>query len=135
VAEDDSSRTGKPRRVRRLAQNLGISARRFWWPGRRQSPIRNATLHVFGELLLSLIKSFLRLRYPAILDRKLARANLRLRLLLDGVKGHALFTVDGSGSVTSWNHGAERIFGHTESDVIGQHFSRFFTPEDSGRRR
>ena len=67
--------------------------------------------------------------YPAFLDRKLARATLRLRLLLDGVKGHAFFTVDAAGSVTSWNRGAERLFGYEDCEVIGQHFSCLFTPE------
>jgi hypothetical protein len=41
--------------------------------------------------------------YAGVLKRKLARANLRLRLLSDGVKGHAFFTVGGTGLVTSWN--------------------------------
>ena len=60
----------------------------------------------------------------------MAQTNLRLRLLLDGVKSHALFTVSGKGWVTSWNGGAERLFGYREADVIGQHFSNFFTSDD-----
>jgi PAS domain S-box-containing protein len=79
---------------------------------------------------LSFCKAFLQHSYLSVFDREMARANLRLRLLMDEVKGHALFTVDKTGLVTSWNRGAERIFGHKKSDVVGQHFSRFFTQED-----
>jgi hypothetical protein len=92
MAEDDLIRTDKRRRLRRLARNLGISAQRFWQRARLRSPMRNSTLRAYGELLVSLGKALLRLRYLAILDRKLARANLRLRLLRDGIKGHAFFT-------------------------------------------
>ncbi len=120
----------EPLPLERVARKLGISVQQFWQHARLQSPVRNATLHVYGELLLSLGKAFLRQRYSAILDRRLARTNLRLRLLLDDIKGHALFTVDSSGLVTSWNEGATRLFGHTESDVVGQNFARLFTPEE-----
>jgi two-component system, chemotaxis family, CheB/CheR fusion protein len=92
--------------------------------------VRTATLQVYGELLLNVGNAFLRQRYAAVLDQRLGQTNLRLSLLLDAVKGHALFTVNGNGLVTSWNGGAERLFGYTETDVIGQNFSRFFTPED-----
>lgn len=120
----------EPLRLQRLARQLGISNEQFWQQARLQSPIRNATLLIYGELLLSLGKAFLRQRYATILDRGLERANLRLRLSVDGVKDHALFTVDGTGLVTSWNLGAKRLFGYRGSDIIGQNFSRFFTPED-----
>jgi PAS domain S-box-containing protein len=80
--------------------------------------------------LLSLSKAYLRQRYSAIQGRNLERVNLRLRHAVDGIKEHALFTVDGLGAVTSWNLGAERLFGHQESDIIGQNFSRLFSDED-----
>jgi len=83
-----------------------------------------------GELGVSWGKTLLRKCYPAYFNRKLARANLQFHLLLDGVKGHALFTVSRTGMVTSWNSGAERIFGYTKSDVMGQHLSRFYSLED-----
>jgi PAS domain S-box-containing protein len=82
-------------------------------------------LRAYGVFLSPLIKILW--RRPQVV---ITRGTLRLRLLLNGIKDHALFTVDTAGSVTSWNRGAEQIFGHTESDVLGQHFSRFFTAED-----
>jgi len=130
VAGQVFDRYPEPLPLERFARSSGISTQPFWHLTRKQAPIRNATLHVYGELLLSLGIAFLRQRYAAILDRKLAKASLRFRLLLDGIRGYAFFTVDGTGSVTSWNRGAERIFGHRGDEVVGRHFSLFFTPED-----
>src|SRR3954463_2340923 len=47
----------------------------------------------------------------------------RFRLLANGVKDCALFMLDTSGKVTSWNVGAERIKGYTAPEIIGRHFS------------
>jgi PAS domain S-box-containing protein len=52
------------------------------------------------------------------------------RLLMDSVVDHAIFTLDPEGLVTSWNSGAERTKGYTREEMLGQHFSRFFTFED-----
>ncbi|HZD92596.1 MAG TPA: PAS domain S-box protein, partial [Pseudolabrys sp.] len=51
-------------------------------------------------------------------------------LLVAGVTDYALIMLDPSGTVTSWNAGAERIKGYTASEIIGQHFSRFYTEDD-----
>ena len=53
-----------------------------------------------------------------------------LRQLVESVRDHALFTIDLTGHVTSWNHGAERLLGYSEAEVAGRSFSCFFTPED-----
>jgi PAS domain S-box-containing protein len=52
------------------------------------------------------------------------------RLLLDNVKDYAIITLDPQGRVTSWNPAAERIKGYRAEEIIGQHFSRFYPPED-----
>lgn len=57
-------------------------------------------------------------------------AEERYRLLVEGVTDYAIFTLDPTGVITSWNPGAERIKGYTPDEIIGQHFSRFYTPED-----
>ncbi|MCI0756102.1 hybrid sensor histidine kinase/response regulator [Teichococcus vastitatis] len=54
----------------------------------------------------------------------------RFRLLVQGVTDYAIFMLDLGGHVTNWNAGAERIKGYAASDIIGCHFSRFYTPED-----
>ena len=55
----------------------------------------------------------------------------RFRHLVSGVKDYAIFMLDPGGRVVSWNEGAERIKGYREGEIIGCHFSRFFTPEDA----
>ena len=54
----------------------------------------------------------------------------RYRLLVEAVTDYAIYMLDASGVVTSWNPGAQRFKGYTENEIIGQHFSRFYTPED-----
>jgi PAS domain S-box-containing protein len=57
----------------------------------------------------------------------------RYRLLIQAVTDYAIYMLDPTGVVTSWNPGAERFKGYTPSEIIGQHFSRFYTPEDQKR--
>lgn len=54
----------------------------------------------------------------------------RLRLVADSTRDYAIVTMDKAGLVTSWNKGAEAMFGHTEPQALGQHFRLLFTPED-----
>jgi PAS domain S-box-containing protein len=51
-------------------------------------------------------------------------------LLLRNVKDYAVFAIDTSGRVVSWNESAERLRGYNESEVVGEHFSMFYLPED-----
>lgn len=55
----------------------------------------------------------------------------RLRLLVDAVTDYAIYMIDPAGFVTSWNSGAEKIKGYRAHEIVGQHFSRFFSPEDN----
>ncbi len=52
------------------------------------------------------------------------------KLLVQSIVDYAIYMLDPTGHVTSWNVGAERIKGFTADEVIGQHFSIFYTPED-----
>jgi PAS domain S-box-containing protein len=54
----------------------------------------------------------------------------RLRLLIDSATDYALFTMSDTGVIDSWNPGAERVFGYTANEIIGQHAAIVFTPED-----
>jgi PAS domain S-box-containing protein len=51
------------------------------------------------------------------------------RLLVDSVKDYAIFLLDPTGRVSTWNQGAERIKGYSALEIIGQHFSRFYPRE------
>lgn len=63
-------------------------------------------------------------------SRERERAEVNFQLLVQGVIDYAIYMLDPNGIITSWNAGGERIKGYQSSEVIGQHFSRFFTPED-----
>src|SRR5215211_6104633 len=55
------------------------------------------------------------------------------RLLVEGVKDYAIFMLGPDGRIVSWNEGAERIQGYDLSEVVGEHFSVFYTEEDVDR--
>ncbi|MFZ2031595.1 MAG: ATP-binding protein [Vitreimonas sp.] len=61
---------------------------------------------------------------------QLQEANRQFRLLVEGVVDYAIYRLDSTGAINSWNAGAERIKGYAAEEIIGQHFSVFFTPED-----
>ena len=54
----------------------------------------------------------------------------RFELLVHAVTDYAIYMLNPDGSIASWNAGAERLKGYTEAEVLGCHFSQFFTPED-----
>jgi PAS domain S-box-containing protein len=54
----------------------------------------------------------------------------RYRLLIDAIIDYAIYMLDPTGRVTSWNAGARRFKGYEASEIIGEHFSRFYTDED-----
>jgi PAS domain S-box-containing protein len=54
----------------------------------------------------------------------------RYRLLVEAVTDYAIYMLDPGGIVTSWNPGARRFKGYAAEEIIGQHFSRFYSPED-----
>ncbi len=54
----------------------------------------------------------------------------QFRILVQGVTDYAIFMLSPTGIVTSWNPGAQRIKGYSQAEIIGQHFSRFYTDED-----
>src|SRR3954470_19268158 len=54
----------------------------------------------------------------------------RYRLLVDAITDYAIYMLDTEGRVSSWNPGAQRFKGYEASEIIGQHFSQFYTEED-----
>jgi PAS domain S-box-containing protein len=65
-----------------------------------------------------------------VAQQALMESERQFRLLVGGVSDHALYMLDPNGVVTSWNAGAERIKGYTSDQIIGQHFSKFYTDAD-----
>lgn len=60
-------------------------------------------------------------------------AERHLRLFLDGVRDYAVILLDPNGVVSSWNRGAKTIKGYASEEILGRHFSCFYTPEDVAR--
>src|ERR1051325_8510330 len=67
---------------------------------------------------------------PESVQEKLVQSEERFRLLIEGVRDAALYIVDPNGFVTTWNPGAERIKGYTAAEILGKHFSCFYTPDE-----
>jgi PAS domain S-box-containing protein len=63
-------------------------------------------------------------------QRDLFESERNFRLLVEGVADYALYMLDLDGVVTSWNIGGQRIKGYAPDEIIGQHFSRFYTEVD-----
>lgn len=89
------------------------------------------------ELHASLIMALCRHRaYAEIEERiqertsELARSEARFRLLVESVKDYAIAALDPRGYVSSWNSGAESTTGYQASEILGQHFSYFYSRED-----
>jgi len=63
-------------------------------------------------------------------EEALRRSEERFRLLVQGVTDYAIYMLDTDGLISSWNAGAERFKGYSATEIIGQHFSRFYPEED-----
>lgn len=63
-------------------------------------------------------------------QQALLEAERRFRILVQGVTDYAIFMLDPEGKVANWNAGAERIKGYTPDEIVGSHFSRFYTDEE-----
>jgi PAS domain S-box-containing protein len=134
IAGQVFDRYPEPLVLRRVAKEFGVSAQQLWDLAKNQRPVGHGILQTSGDLLLALGRAFLRQRYSAILEEKLAETNGRFRLLVEEVRDYALFTMDPTGRVTSWNGGAERMLGYVEAEIVGQNFSCFFSPDDIQNR-
>jgi PAS domain S-box-containing protein len=74
-----------------------------------------------------------RSRELVTLSAQSAHNERSLALLIEGVTDYAIYMLDPTGVVTSWNPGAQRIKGYSGSEILGRHFSQFYTEEDRAR--
>jgi PAS domain S-box-containing protein len=63
-------------------------------------------------------------------DERMRQSEERFRSMIENVKDHAIFMLDGEGRVLTWNKGAERLTGHGPEEIIGEHYSCFYPTED-----
>ncbi len=66
-------------------------------------------------------------------EDELRRSEEQFRLLVEGVTDYAIFMLSPDGIVANWNTGARRIKGYAAREIVGQHFSRFYTEEDRAK--
>jgi PAS domain S-box-containing protein len=64
------------------------------------------------------------------LKSQITNDDSRFRLLVDAVTDYAIYMLDRTGTIVSWNPGAQKFKGYTEAEILGEHFSRFYTEED-----
>ena len=65
--------------------------------------------------------------------RRAREQERNFRLLVQGVTDYAIYMLSMDGTVSNWNAGAERVKGYMAHEIVGQHFSQFYTPEDRAR--
>jgi PAS domain S-box-containing protein len=125
---------GEPQRALQIAATEGKFETEAWrvrkdgtlfWASVVIDAIRSAS----GELI-----GFAKITRD-VTERMTAREALleserRFRILVQGVTDYAIYMLDPEGHVSNWNLGAERIKGYLAGDVVGKHFSHFYTDED-----
>jgi PAS domain S-box-containing protein len=131
--EEDRA-AGLPQRALDAARNEGRFEGEGWrvrndgtrfWASVVIDPIRNADGVLVGFAKIT----------RDITERRDAQEALRqseqhFRLLVQGVTDYAIYMLSPQGEITNWNVGAQRIKGYSQEEVLGTHFSRFFTSED-----
>jgi PAS domain S-box-containing protein len=85
-----------------------------------------------GTMVLSFVRDVTEQRAA---QETLRRTDQQLRSVVESVRDYAIYLLDRDGHVVTWNPGAERIKGYTADEIVGLHFSRFFTQEDADRGR
>jgi PAS domain S-box-containing protein len=68
-------------------------------------------------------------------EEELRQSEEQFRLLVEGVEEYAIFMLDPTGVVMTWNSGAEKAKGYSAAEIIGEHFERFYTPQDRANGR
>jgi PAS domain S-box-containing protein len=63
-------------------------------------------------------------------QQALFESEQRFRMLVQGVRDYAIYMLDRTGRITNWNAGAQAIKGYSAGEIVGQHFSRFYTDEE-----
>jgi PAS domain S-box-containing protein len=89
-----------------------------------------ATLTELSNIIVLVLQNSMLVDRAKKADTNLQTSEERFRLLVEGVKDYAIFMLDPTGRITSWNAGAERIKGYRAEEIIGKHFSVFYPPDD-----
>lgn len=94
---------------------------------RSATPLLTLCFGLVIAALLALVMRYLLLTRHNL--KRLAISEERTRLLINGTQGYAIYMLDVQGRVSSWNTGAQLMKGYTAEEIIGRHFSVFYTEE------
>ncbi|BBK42522.1 histidine kinase [Allostella vacuolata] len=131
---EEDRRAGVPQRALETAAREGRFESEGWrvrrdgshvWTHVVIDPIRTGDGRLLG--FAKITRDLTRRRQ---MQDSLRRSEQQFALLVQSVTDHAIYMLDPDGLISSWNLGAERIKGYRAEEIIGQHFSRFYPPED-----
>src|SRR4029079_9775720 len=95
-----------------------------WFLG-RLGPYRTADDRIDG-----VVATFVEFTARRRVEDELRRSEERYRLLVEGIAEYAMIMSDAEGRITTWNSGAQKIFGRSEAESLGQPLALLFTEED-----
>jgi PAS domain S-box-containing protein len=99
-------------------------------------PTRITIFLTEGILISGLNESRIRAKERSeAIATSLRKSEAQYRLLIESVRDYAIYLMDLNGRVVSWNAGATQIKGYTTAEILGRHYSIFFTPEEVERRK
>jgi PAS domain S-box-containing protein len=134
--EEDRTK-GMPEQVLSICATVGKFEGEGWrvrkdgsrfWAHVVVDPIRTAQGELIGFAKITRDMTEQRQTHEA-----LHRSEEQFRILVQGVTDYALYMLSPEGIVTNWNLGAQRIKGYMPAEIIGRHFSQFYTEEDRAR--
>ena len=99
------------------------------WYIARLLPYRTAEHHIDGVVL-----TFIDISWRKAVEERLYRSEQQMRLIAACTQDYAITTMDMDGNVTSWNNGAQKLFGYSEQEITGKSAALLYTPEDNANR-
>ncbi|MGV3773966.1 MAG: PAS domain S-box protein [Verrucomicrobiales bacterium] len=130
----------KPKHELRIAREMGRYEEEGWrlrkdgsrfWANVVVTPLPDGAGEIAGFAKVTRDLTQRKLQEESL--QKLLESEERFRLLVDQVRDYAIFILDARGMISSWNQGARRLKGYTAEEILGKHFSMFYTAEDLAR--